>query len=97
MLGIILDIAKCMAMFSRKCICYVWYDKDTHKVGSLGLQVEGRCTQYCTNAGCKSCNNDLILTCWVECRVFLGSDDCGGEFGECDGEEKREKKKYRLE
>ena len=72
MLGIILDIAKCMAMFSRKCICYVWYDKDTHKVGSLGLQVEGRCTQYCTNAGCKSCNNDLILICWVECRVFFG-------------------------
>ena len=27
----------------------------------------------------------------------MGSDDCGGEFGECDGEEKREKKKYRLE
>ena len=28
---------------------------------------------------------------------FLGSDDCGGEFGECDGgEEKREKKEIQI-
>ena len=26
----------------------------------------------------------------------MGSDDCGGEFGECDGEEKREKKEIQI-